>query len=196
MRPVVLLLAALAVAADASAAAAQVWHGGFVQAGRGGAGTELYAPRFALEGGYTAEVGDRVGPWVGGRYTFGIHWLRADADGFARRYGGGAVDGGDADVLDTGVDVEVGYGFGAVRAYGFAGIHYLRQSQEAATIAAPGGDVEVRDRRSVSLAEGYGAGVQLYLVDRSGITAEWYRTGGDDGVMRLDGLRFGLRWAW
>ncbi len=194
MRRIVFLAAALTLAAATQSAHAQL-HGGFIMAGQGGGGADLVDARLALDMAYTVEVGERTGPYVGGRYVFGIHWLRADEQAFRERYGG-TVEGGGGTLYDTGADIEVGYGLGVLRVYGFTGIHYYQQFHQPATVRSGGQEVEVFSRRHETIAEALGAGVLLRLTDEGALVGEWYRGGGDDGVMQLSGTRFGLRWAW
>jgi hypothetical protein len=196
MRRIVLLAAALGLALAPPAADAQVARGGFLTAGQGGGGTALMRPRFSVDMAYVLEVAERDGPYVGGRYTLGIHYLRADEAGFHARYGAGEVRGGGGTLYDTGGDIEVGYGLGVLRVYGFAGIHYYQQFQERATVGTGEFETEVITRSRQTIAAGRGVGVHLRLTDTGGIVGEWYRGGGGDGVMVIDGARFGLRWAW
>lgn len=195
MRRIVLLAAALSLASVPQPAHTQHAHGGFIMAGRGGGGTDLVDAGLGVDMAYTVEVGERTGPYVGGRYVLGIHWLRANEQGFRERYGG-SVEGGGGTLYDTGADIEVGYGIGVLRVYGFTGIHYYQQFHNPATVQAGGGEVEVFRRRRETIANARGVGVQLRLTDEGALVGEWYRGGGDDGVMRLSGTRFGLRWAW
>jgi len=194
MRRIHLLAAFALLAGTSGTAAAQHAHGGFIMAGQGGGGTELVNARAGVNMGYTLEVGERTGPYLGGRTVLGIHWLRADEEGFRARYGG-TVEGGGGTLYDTGADLEAGYGVGVVRAYGFVGIHYYQQFHAPATVASGGGEIDVYRRKRETIGEAYGAGVQLRLTDEGAILGEWYRGGGDDGVMRLSGTRFGLRWT-
>ncbi|HEX6371587.1 MAG TPA: hypothetical protein VF006_21890 [Longimicrobium sp.] len=198
MRRIVLLAAVLSAAPIPGVAAAQHAHGGFVMGGRGGGGTGLVDARWSVDMGYTIEVGGRNGPYLGGRYTFGMHQLRPDEQGLRDRYGDGTgtVEGGHGTLYDTGGDIEVGYGFGVVRVYGFTGIHYLQQFQDPAIVQSGGDEVEVVTRRRDSISNGRGYGVHLRLTDTGALVAEHYRGGGEDGVMRISGTRFGLRWAW
>lgn len=196
MRRILLLAAALGLALAPTSAGAQVARGGFFLAGQGGDGTALLAPRFSLDAGYMVEVTDGSGPYVGARYTLGIHYLRADEEGFQERYGAGDVRGGGGTLYDTGADVEVGYGVGVLRVYGYTGLHFYQQYQEPATVGSGEFEVEVITRRRQSLSNGRGVGVQLRLTDTGAVVGEWYRGGGSDGVMRLSGTRFGLRWVW
>ena len=198
MRRIFLLAAVLSLAFIQDTAAAQHAHGGFVLAGQGGAGTELVDSRFSLDMGYTIEVGGRHGPYLGGRYTFGLRQLRPDEQALRERYGNGTstVEGGSGTLYDTGGDIEIGYGFGVVRVYGFTGIHYLQQFQEPVIIHSGGDAVEIFNRRRESISNGRGYGVQLRLTDTGAVVAEHYRNGGEDGVMRISATRFGLRWAW
>ncbi|HTE20116.1 MAG TPA: hypothetical protein VK689_17260, partial [Armatimonadota bacterium] len=108
MRRIALLAAALLLPAAPRVVAAQHAHGGFVMGGPGGGGTPLLDTRASLDMGYTLEVGERTGPYVGGRSVLGIHWLRADEQGFRDRYGAGEVRGGGGTLYDTGVDIEAG----------------------------------------------------------------------------------------
>jgi hypothetical protein len=176
-------------------AAAQHAHGGFIMAGQGGGGTDLVNAHLGLDMGYTVEVGERTGPYVGGRSVLGIHWLRADEQGFRKRYGG-AVEGGGGTLYDTGVDLEVGYGADVLRVYGFTGIHYYQQFHAPATVRSGEEEVEVFRHKREAIGNASGAGVQLRLTDEGALVGEWYRGGGGNGVMRLSGTRFGLRWAW
>lgn len=195
MRRIVLLGAALSLAAVSTPAHAQHAHGGFIMAGQGGGSTDLVRAGFGVDMAYTLEVGERTGPYVGGRSVFGIHWLRADEEGFLERYGG-PVEGGGGTLYDTGADIEVGYGAGVLRVYGFTGIHYYQQFQAPATVQRGSEELEVYRRRRDMIGNARGVGVQLRLTDEGAVVGEWYRGGGDDGVMRLSGARFGLRWAW
>ncbi|HEX6039345.1 hypothetical protein [Longimicrobium sp.] len=195
MRRIILLAALLAAAYVPQAARAQFARGGYLMAGQGAGGNGLVDARFAVDMAYTIEAGGHDGPYVGGRGTLGIHWLRADQEAFRARYGGEA-EGGGGTLYDTGGDVEVGYGVGVLRVYGFTGIHYYQQFQDPATVRGGGEEVEVTTRRRETIANGSGAGVYLRLADTGGFVGEWYRGGGQDGVMRLSGTRFGLRWAW
>lgn len=192
----IILFAVSALLAAPGAAAAQHAHGGFIMAGQGGGGTDLVNAGPGAIMGYTLEVGERTGPYLGGRSVLGIHWLRADQAGLRARYGDGAVEGGGGTLYDTGVDVEAGYGAGVLRVYGFTGIHYYQQFHAPATVRSGGEPIEVYRRKRETIGEAFGAGVQLRLTDEGAIVGEWYRGGGDDGVMRLSGTRFGLRWAW
>lgn len=197
MRRIVLLAAMLAAVFIDSAAAAQHAHGGFLVAGQGGGGTGLAQAGWGVDMGYTIEVGDRHGPYVGGRYTFGMRRLNADEQGFRDRYadGTGTVEGGGGTLYDTGGDIEIGYGAGVLRGYGFIGIHYFQQFQNPATVRSGSHEVEVITRRRESISKGLGYGVQLRLTDTGALVAEHYRGGGEDGVMRISGTRFGLRWT-
>lgn len=197
MRRIVLLAAVLSASLIAENAAAQHAHGGFIVAGQGAGGNELVEAGYSVDMGYTIEVGDRNGPYLGGRYTFGMHQLRADQQGFRDRYGNGSgtVEGGGGTLYDTGGDIEIGYGMGVLRIYGFTGIHYLQQFQKPTTIQSGGEEVEVITRRRESISNGRGYGVQLRLTDTGAVVAERYHGGGEDGVMRISGTRFGLRWT-
>jgi hypothetical protein len=197
MRRTVLLAAVLSVALIPGAARAQHAHGGFVVAGQGGGGTQFVDSRFSLDAGYTIEVGGRHGSYLGGRYTFGLRQLRPDEEALRERYGNGTstVEGGSGTLYDTGGDIEIGYGFGVVRVYGFTGIHYLQQFQEPVIIHSGDDAVEIFTRRRESISNGRGYGVQLRLTDTGAVVAEHYRNGGEDGVMRLSASRFGLRWT-
>jgi hypothetical protein len=192
----ILPLAALLAAALPVSASAQIDRGGFVTYGQGGGGTTLLAPRFSLDAGYVVEVSEGNGPYVAGRYTFGFHRLRADAAGFEKLYGAGELEGGDGTLYDTGADVEAGYQLGVLRVYGFTGLHFYQQFQDPATLSDEGGEREVYIHSRQSIANARGGGVQLRLTDTGAIVAEYYRGGGEDGVMRLKGTRFGVRWAW
>jgi hypothetical protein len=199
MRRIVFLAAALSVALLPRHAAAQYDLGGFIMGGQGGGGTSLMDPRFSVDMGYTVEISNRRGPYFGARYTLGMHRLRANEAGFRERYGeevASTVSGGGGTLYDTGADVEVGYGVGVLRAYGFVGIHYYQQYQYPATVQSGGDEIEVTSRREISISDAYGLGVHLRLTDTGALVAEAYRGGGEDGVMRLSGTRFGLRWAW
>lgn len=189
MRRTVLFAAVLSLVFPSRDAAAQHAHGGFLVVGHGGGGTDRADAGFGWSGGYTIEVGDRHGPYLGGRYTFGVHHLRADEQGLRDLYGGGTL-------YDTGGDIELGYGIGVPRLYGFTGIHYYQQFHDPATVQSAGEEVEVTTRRRGSISNGRGLGVLLRLTDTGSVVAEWYRGGGEDGVMRISGTRFGLRWAW
>ncbi len=197
MRRIVFLAAVLSCVVMPAAAGAQHAHGGFIVAGQGAGETELVDAGWGVDMGYTIEVGDRHGPYVGGRYTFGMRRLRADEQGFRDRYGDGTgtVSGGSGTLYDTGGDIEIGYGAGVIRVYAFTGLHYLQQFQKPATIQSGGEEVEVITRRRDSISNGRGLGVQLRLTDTGALVAERYRGGGEDGVMRISGTRFGLRWT-
>lgn len=195
MRRIILPVVLLAATCASHAAQAQFARGGYLMAGPGAGGSGLADARFGVDMAYTMEAGGRNGPYVGGRGTLGIHWLRADQAAFRDVYGGEAK-GGDGTLYDTGADVEVGFGAGVLRVYGFTGIHYYQQFQDPATVRAGSEEIEVTSRRRETIANAHGAGVQLWLADTGGLVAEWYRGGGQDGVMRLSGTRFGLRWAW
>jgi hypothetical protein len=198
MRRIVLLPAVLSLALVPAAADAQFASGGFVMGGQGGGGTALMQPRFNVDLGYVVEISEGDGPYFGARYTLGIHRFRADQQGLRDRYGdgGGTVEGGGGTLYDTGGDVEVGFGVSVLRVYGFTGIHYYQQYHYPATVRSGGDEVEVAIRRRESISNGRGVGVHLRLTDTGAAVAEWYRGGGQDGVMRLSGTRFGLRWAW
>lgn len=197
MRPILLLVAVLSLALVPADAAAQRAHSVFLVAGEGGGGTELMDPEYAVNVGYTREYGDAYGPYWGARYTFGMHRLTANEQALRDHYGDGTgtVSGGGGTLYDTGADVEVGYGVGGVRAYGFTGIHYYRQSHEDVTLQSGGGEVRAVTGRSDAFANSRGLGVQLRWSERASAVAEWYRGGGQDGIMRIDGARFGVRWT-
>jgi hypothetical protein len=198
MRRSVLLPAVLSLVLAPAAASAQFASGGFVMAGRGGGGTALIEPRFSVEGGYVLEASEGDGLYFGGRYTLGMHRFRADEQGLRNVYGDGTgtVKGGGGTLYDTGGDVEVGFALSVVRVYGFTGIHYYQQYHDPATIHSGDDEVEVIRPRRESISSGRGVGIHLRLTDTGAAVAEWYRGGGEDGVMRLSGTRFGLRWAW
>jgi hypothetical protein len=196
MRRIALLAAALLLAAAPRVLIAQHGHGGFILAGPGGGGTPLLNTRASLDMAYTLEAGERNGPYVGGRSVLGIHWLEADEAGFRARYGDGEVRGGGGTLYDTGLDIEVGYGIGVLRAYAFVGIHYYQQFHKPATVVRNDEEIEVFNRSEETITAARGVGAQLRLTDEGAVVAEWYRGGGTDGVMRLSGTRFGLRWAW
>jgi hypothetical protein len=197
MRRIVLLAVVVSVGLVPRAAAGQHAHGGFITGGQGTAGNDHVDARFSVDMGYTIEVGDRNGPYLGGRYTFGYHSLRANEQGLRDRYGDGTgtVEGGGGTLYDTGGDIEIGYGMGVLRVYGFTGIHYLQQFQKPATVTSGGDEVDVRSRRRESISNGRGYGVQLRLTETGAVVAEHYRGGGEDGVLRISGTRFGLRWT-
>jgi hypothetical protein len=198
MRSIFLVASVLSLTLVPAGAAAQRAHSVFLVAGEGGGGTEVMEPEYAVNVGYTREFGDAYGPYWGARYTFGMHRLRADEQALRDRYGAGTgtVSGGGGTLYDTGGDVEVGYGVGGVRAYGFAGIHYYRQSHEDVTLQSGGGGVvRVVTGRSDAFANSRGLGVQLRWNESASAVAEWYRGGGHDGIMRIDGVRFGVRWT-
>ncbi|MBW3572909.1 MAG: hypothetical protein KY467_17570 [Gemmatimonadetes bacterium] len=198
MRRIALLAAVLSGALVPCAAAAQHARGAFVMGGRGGGGTELLDPRFSVDAGYTIEAAGRRGPYVGGRYTLGMHRLRADQQALRERYGDATitVEGGGGTLYDTGVEIEIGYGLGVVRVYGFTGMHYYQQYQEPATIHFRGGHVQLGSSRPESISGARGYGVNLRLTRTGAVVAEHYRGGGQDGIIRISGTRFGLRWAW
>lgn len=196
MRRIVLSAAVLSIVFNPGSARAQYGQGGFVLAGQGAGGTDLVEARFNVEMGYTIEVGERNGAYLGGRSTLGIHPLRANPQGLLDRYGDGTgtIRGGGGTLYDTGADIEIGYGMGVVRAYGFVGIHYLQQFVKPVTVESGGEEVEIITRRRDTITSGRGVGVHLRLTDTGAVVAEHYRGGGDDGVMRISGTRFGLRW--
>lgn len=195
MRRIALLSAALLLAATPHLTA-QHAHGGFILAGRGGGGTPLLDNRASLDMAYTLEVGERNGPYVGGRSVLGIHWFDADEEGFRDRYGDGEVRGGGGTLYDTGVDLEIGYGIGVVRVYTFVGMHYYQQYHNPAVFETGSDEIELVVRRQETINVAHGYGVHLRLTNDGAVVAETYRGGGKDGVMRLSGTRFGLRWAW
>lgn len=198
MRCIVLLPAVVSLALTPVAAAAQYATGGFLIAGQGGGRTAFMEPRFSVEGGYVVEVSEGDGPYVGGRYTFGMHRFRADEQALRDAFGDGAgsVEGGGGTLYDTGGDVEIGYQLSVLRLYGFTGLHYYQQYHEPAVVRSGSEEVEVTSRRREDIANGRGVGLHLRLTDTGAVVAEWYRGAGRDGVMRLSGTRFGLRWAW
>ena len=198
MRRIILLSAVLSVALVHPAAGAQFARGGFVMAGQGSGGTAFMQPRFSVDLGYTVEVSEGDGPYFGARYTLGMHRFRADEQALRDQFTGGTgtVEGGGGTLYDTGGDVEVGFVVSVVRLYGFTGIHYYQQYHDPATVRSGADEVEVTSRRRESISNGRGVGVHLRLTDTGAVVAEWYRGGGQDGVMRLSGTRFGLRWAW
>lgn len=196
MRRILLLAAALAAALP-SGVRAQMAQGGFVALGQGGGGTALLAPRFSLDAGYLVEVGEGDGPFLGARYTFGLHRLRVDQEGYRALFRAEVVEGGEGTLYDTGGDVEAGIAVGVLRVYGFAGIHFYQQFQSPAVLRDGEGEHEVFTHSRQTLALGRGVGVELRVPGTGGgLMGEWYRGGGDDGVMRISGARFGLRWAW
>jgi len=195
MRRIVLLAAALSLAAAPRHLHGQFAQGGFLMAGVGGGATTLLQTRGFIEMAYLVEAGDLTGPYVGGRSVLGVRWLRNDPQGFESVYDHGPIRDGGGTFYDTGIDVEMGYGVGMVRAYGFVGGHYYQLFQNPATVEAEDGEIDVSSRRRETLAPAWGAGVQLHLTPDGALVAEWYR-GGDDEVMRISGTRFGLRWAW
>lgn len=198
MRRIVLLSAALSLTIVPGRAAAQFTHGGYVIAGQAGGRSAYMQPRYSVDLGYVAEVTEGDGPYFGARSSLGMHRFRADEQALLDRFGeaGGTVDGGGGTLYDTGVDVEVGYVVRVLRLYGFTGIHYYQQYHDPAVVRSGGEEVELRSRRRETIANGRGVGVHLRLTETGAVVAEWYRGGGQDGVMRLSGTRFGLRWAW
>ncbi|HWK89423.1 MAG TPA: hypothetical protein VNP72_05485 [Longimicrobium sp.] len=194
MRRLPFLLAAVLAAAPAHVDAQ--YSGGFVAGGRGEPGTALHRPNFTLYAGYLAELSEGSGPWLAARYGLGLYSVKANADGYAAVYGPGTLVGGDATVTDTGFDVQAGWAAGPVRAYGLIGIHYLSQSQEETLYTTGGEEYDVTPRGRYTLTGARGVGVELIVVGNNGFFAEYYHTGSDDGVMKLEGMRFGLRYAW
>lgn len=195
MRRIVLTAALLCAGLAPCPAAAQVTFGGFLLAGGGGGRTSDLDPRFSVDAAYTMEIANRNGPYFGARYTLGMHRFRANEQALAERHGGGSAEGGGGTLYDTGGDVEVGYGVGVVRVYGFTGIHYYQQYHDPLTLRSTGGETVVITSAGYALEQAYGAGLHMRLTDTGAVVAEWYRGGGGD-VMRLSGTRFGLRWAW
>jgi hypothetical protein len=198
MRRIVLLSAALSLVLLPGALTAQFARGGFLIAGQGGGRTQFMQPRFSVEGGYVIEASEGDGPYFGGRSSLGMHRFRADDQALLEQFGDGdgSIEGGGGTLYDTGIDVEVGYVLSVLRLYGFTGIHYYQQYHDPAVVRSGADEVEVSSRRRESIANGRGVGVHLRLTDTGAVVAEWYRGGGQDGVMRLSGTRFGLRWAW
>lgn len=197
MRSIILLSAVLALALVPAGAAAQQAISAYLLGGRGGGGTETMEPEYAFDAGFTRENGDAYGLYSGVRYTFGMHRLRADQQALLDRYGDGTgtVEGGGGTLFDTGADVEMGYGIGGVRVYGFTGLHYYRQSHEDVTVQSGNGDVRVVTGHSDAFANSRGLGLQLRWNQTASVVAELYRGGGADGVMRVSGPRFGVRWT-
>lgn len=195
MRRIFLLSAALSIALVPAGAAAQRASSGFLLGGKGGGGTELMEPEYAVDAGYVREFGDAYGLYLGTRYTLGMHRLRADEQALLDRYGDGTgtVEGGGGTLYDAGAEVEVGYGIGGVRVYGFTGLHYYRQSHEDVTVHSGSGDVRAVIDDADAFANARGAGVQLRWNRGASVVAELYQGGGADGVMRIDGPRFGVR---
>lgn len=171
MRRIILLAAALWAAYVPQAAQAQFERGGYLMAGQSGGGGGLVDARFGVDMAYTVEAGGRNGPYVGGRGTLGIHWLRADEEAFRELYGG-EVEGGGGTLYDTGADVEVGFGAGVLRVYGFTGIHYYQQFQDPATVRSGGEETEVTSRRRETIGNASGAGVLLRIADTGGLVVE------------------------
>src|SRR5688572_28088313 len=173
-----LTLPALAGVLVAAPLSGQYPRGGFIAGGRGDVASPLHDARFSLHMGYLVEAGGRHGAWVAGRSVLGMSWLRPDQAAYAETYGPGTLTGGDGTLYDTGFDVQVGVGAGFVRAYGLVGIHLLYHAQETTTLTSPSGEERnLRPRRFESLGAGQGVGVELLVVENSGFTAEWYRTG-------------------
>jgi hypothetical protein len=197
MRPILLLSAVLSLALVRADAAAQQAHSVYLLAGSGGGESGVMEPDYAIDAGYTREFGDAYGTYVGARYTLGMHRLRANEQALLDRYadGTGTVKGGGGTLYDTGADVELGYGIGGVRVYGFTGIHYYRQSHEPVTLQSGGREVRVVTGRSDAFANSRGLGLQLRWNESASVVAEWYQGGGADDVMRIDGPRFGARWT-
>jgi hypothetical protein len=195
MRRIVLLAAVLSLALVPARVAAQRASSGFVLGGKGGGGTELMEPDYAVYVGIARENGDAHGLYLASRYTLGMHRLRADEQGLLDRYGDGTgtVEGGGGTLYDAGADVEVGYGIGGVRVYGFTGLHYYRQSHEDATVQSGGQEVRAVVEDADAWANARGAGVQLRWNESASVVAELYQGGDADGVMRIDGPRFGVR---
>jgi hypothetical protein len=198
MRRILVFSAALSLSLLPAALAAQFACGGFLVAGQAGGRTAYMQPRFSVEAGYVMEASEGDGPYFGGRSSLGMHRFGADEQALLERFGeaDGSVTGGGGTLYDTGVDVEVGYVVRVVRLYGFTGIHYYQQYHDPAVVRSGGEEVEVTSRRRETIANGRGVGVHLRLTETGAVVAEWYRGGGQDGVMRLSGTRFGLRWAW
>ena len=198
MRRILLLPAVLSLALTPAAAGAQFATGGFVMAGQGAGRTAFMEPRFNVELGYVAEVSEGDGPYFGARYTLAMHRFRANEQALRDEFGGGAgtVEGGGGTLYDTGGDVEVGWQLSVLRVYGFTGLHYYQQYHDPAVVRTGSEEVDVTTRRREDIANGRGVGVHLRLTDTGAVVAEWYRGAGKDGVMRLSGTRFGLRWAW
>lgn len=189
-----LLVAALLLAAPP--AGTQVMRGGLVSYAPDGGGTELADGRFAWHAGYTVEATAPSGIYLGVRYLLGMHFLRANADEYRARYGEGTLEGGGGSLTDTGVDVELGVKVGPLRPYVVTGYHYYRQSSDPATITRGADTVDVPFRRGQSFSRAGGYGAVLLLTASSGVFAERFRGGGEDGVMRASGTRVGLRYAW
>lgn len=198
-RTAILVVVPLLALLAAPPAAAQVARGGFVSYAADGGGTALAEGRFAWHVGYTVEETSQGGLHIGARYLVGMHLLRANPEAYRERYGEGTLEGGGGSLTDTGADVEVGVKLGPLRPYAFTGYHYYRQSSDAATITRGADTVEVPFRRHQGFSRASGYGAVLLLTGSSGVFAERFRGGGgggEDGVMRAAGTRFGLRYAW
>lgn len=193
MRP---LLAAVLVALAAAPAAAQPARSILLAVVvDGGGSTETTEPRFAGQAGYAVEETAGSGLSIGARYVVGVHALsgRVGPDSEA----GPGVTGNGGWLVDTGVDAEVGWRLGPLRPYGYTGYHYYRQRiEEGLCGSCEPGDPRVAARRDEGFARASGYGLSVDVSSWGAFYAERFRGGGRSGVMRLDGIRAGIRFGW
>jgi hypothetical protein len=177
-------------------APAQSHRGAFLSYAQGGGEGGLSASRGAAHAGYAIGATAPTGIFVGARYLVGVHRLDADAAAYAREHGEGDVLGGGGHLVGAGVDAEIGVRLGPVVPYAFSGYHYLVQTVEAAVVGEGDGTIELPAARARGFAPARGVGVAILTAGGTGAFAERFRGGGRGGVMRVEGTRFGLRYAW
>ncbi len=161
----------------------------------GGGSTETTRPRVAAQAGYAIEETAGSGLSIGARYVLAAHLLSADAAAYRELEGASVVSGGDGWLMQTGVDAEIGWKLGPLRPYGYTGYHYHRQRVEAVVCACPEGAREIPGERHQGFARSTGYGLVVELGARGALYAERFRGGDRHGLMRLEGIRAGVRFG-
>jgi hypothetical protein len=186
------LLAAALLLAAAPAGAQRTWNGGFAVAGGASADS-----RFLDDGAWTFAAGWETRWALGEAFRAGVRGVAEysrfspNEAAWAEELGGDVIlKAGPTTVVGTGLDLVGGFETGdfgmmeahRVGAYGFAGI------RDGTAIPA-----ETNSGAGAS----WGAGVTWTWGGGAGMLLEWFQTGGfDDEMLRVTGLRLGVRWKW
>ena len=199
MKRIALLFAILTLATSI-AAEAQTGRRGFIAGGRGGSDSPLLKPEWSVATGLEQRLGGERGIQIGLRTVYAYSKFSADAEGYADSLNidEAEVTGGEGRVTETGIDGVVGWQFGALGVYGFYGMHYVRERRDEAVVPVGTGErgFNARAVSDYDTSRGYGATLRFGPRGRSGLFVERYQGGGSEEIVRVEGTRFGLSWAW
>lgn len=199
MRRALPLLVVLLSLAGARAASAQgLCQTGFVAGGRGGSDSRLLSPSYTVAAGYGTSTGCGGGVELGVRTSGSLSRFSPDLRAHLDSAGAssGRIDGGRVTVTDIGADVLAGVRRGRIGVHAFAGLHWYGERAKEKLLRTDQGELAFRSRVRSALGPAYGGGVSFWLIPTGGVSAEWFRGGGgEEGMMEMEGVRFGLVWA-